>query len=378
MGIRLLRNVIIYRHQLFRPSEGFIVQQTKYLTQYHPVFAGRIVDGTLPNPNLDIKIIRPAGYLNLVRHVLLRDNHVLHHALMHEKPALIHAHFGVEGVYALPLAKKLNIPLITTFHGFDATCSRLGLLRSKKISWLNYLAFRQQLGRDGAAFICVSNFIRDRLLRIGFPENRLITHYIGVDTDLIKPVTQKKAERIILHVARLVEKKGTAYLLKAFSILQKKGLDAKLVIIGDGPLKQELHALATSLDISHQVEFLGVQPPEQVIAWMQKASLFCLPSIEARSGDSEAMGMVLLEAAACQIPVVATNHGGIPEGVKEGETGFLVAEKNPYALAERLIYLLENESLCEKMGLAAREFVERDFNLKLQTEKLEQIYQNVN
>lgn len=367
-----MRKVIIYRHQLFKPSEGFIVQQTKYLSEYRPIFAGRNIYGR--SYETETRLIQPVNPLHLIRHALFRNNNKLYQTLSQDKPDLMHAHFGVEGVYALPLAKKLNIPLITTFHGFDATCSQKALLLSKKISWLNYLIHRQQLAQNGNLFICVSDFIRERLLRLGFPENKLITHYIGVDTDTIKPAQQAPSKKIILHVARLVEKKGTEYLLKAFALLKKKKIEAELVIIGDGPLASTLTALATKLGIQKNVQFLGVQPASEVITWMQKATLFCLPSIEARSGDTEGLGMVFLEAAACQVPVVATQHGGIPEAVHDGNTGLLVPEKNSDALAERLAYLLENDSVRKKMGIAARSLVETKFNLMKQTHKLETIY----
>ena len=368
-----MRNVIIYRHQLFKVSETFIFQQTKHLSEYHPIFAGRYIEDHLPDTNIELRLIRSTGYLNMVHHVLLRNNRLLYQALLPDHASLIHAHFGVEGVYALPLAKKLNIPLVTTFHGFDATCSRKRLLLSRKISWLNYLIHRRQLRQEGNLFICVSNFIKSRLLQLGFPENKLITHYIGVDTETIRPTTAKKTQNIILHVARLVESKGTEFLLRAFAILRQKGLQAELVIIGDGPLRQKLSALSKSLGIEKNVLFLGMQPSDQVIAWMQKSTVFCLPSITTIDA-AEGLGLVLLEASACQIPIVATQTGGIPEAVIHGETGYLVAEKNPYALAEHLVYLIENDSACKKMGAAARQYVEKHFDLKQQTRKLEKIY----
>src|SRR6201999_1336894 len=101
------------------------------------------------------------------------------------RPALLHAHFGIEGVYALPVAKRLGIPLITTFHGFDATLSTAALLRSP--AWANYPLFRRSLARRGALFLSASAFIRERLLAMGFPESRTRVHYIGVDCRAIRP-----------------------------------------------------------------------------------------------------------------------------------------------------------------------------------------------
>lgn len=369
-----MKNIIIYRHQLFKTSEGFIFDQTRYLTRYHPIFAGRKIESQPPLTNLSIKTIQPCTKLALGRHVILRDISALSKALHHEKSSLIHAHFGVEGLYALSLAKELNLPLITTFHGFDATTNRKGLFFSKKISWLHYLAFRSRLIKQGHLFIAVSNFIRDKLLDLHFPEKKILTHYIGVDTNLIKPSIESRNNREILHVARLVDVKGTKYLLKAFSIIQKLHPDVMLTIIGDGPLRRQLQQYAENLGISSFVQFLGALPHNDVIHHMQKASIFCLPSQATSTGNIEALGMVLLEASACAIPIVATDHGGIPEAVRNEETGFLVPERNANALAERLAYLLDNETLRINMGQAGRAYVEDHFDLKKQTQKLEIIY----
>lgn len=368
-----MRDILIYRHQLFKSSEGFITQQTKYLSQHHPIFVGRKIENNPQSSNLSIKTLANYSHAEWMRHVFLRDSKPFQALLSQHQPALLHAHFGVEGVYALPLAKKLTIPLVTTFHGFDATISRKGLALSGKISWLNYLAFRGQLARQGNLFICVSHFIREKVLRLGFPEHKTLTHYVGVDVDYIQPGMPTK-QNLILHVARMVEVKGTRYLLEAFSQLRKQGLEAALVIIGDGPMRNTLMAYAKSLGIADAVYFLGMLPADEVISWMQKATLFCLPSVTARTGAAEALGMVFLEAAACQLPIVATQHGGIPEAVIDGETGFLVKEKNSAELAERIAYLLQNESMCHRMGLAGRKRVESKFNLKQQTDKLEGLY----
>jgi len=315
-----MRTIIIYRHQHFLPSEGFIYQQTKYLREYQPIFVGRTINGELPTPSVNYKLIATTGFANLLRHVFFRSTNSLESLLQNTHPSLIHAHFGVDGVYALPLAKKLAIPLITTFHGFDATNTRKELITSRKISCINYLLHRQELARSGDLFICISNFIRDHLLTMGFPEEKLLTHYIGVDTDLFKP-KQNTSEKIIVNIGRLTEKKGTCYLLQAFAMLDKKHNDTKLIIIGDGPLKQELQTLASTLQISDRVQFLGFRTQQNVLHWLQQASVFCLPTL------SEGLGLVLLEAASCEVPVVASRVGGTAEAIKDNETGFLVPEK---------------------------------------------------
>lgn len=366
-------NVVIYRHQLFLPSEVFITQQAGAMQRYAPVFAGRSVLGTPPE-GYAVASLDGMGTMQRVSQVLFRDPAMLAEELRPFRPALIHAHFGVEGVYALPLAKRLGIPLVTTFHGFDATTTKMALLRSRKPSWINYALLRRQLMEEGSLFVCVSDYIRRQVLKLGFPEERTVTHYIGIDVDHIQPPQAPPEGNVVLHVARLVEKKGTRYLIQAFARVLKDVPEAELVILGDGPLRHELETQAQQLGIGNRVRFLGVQPHEEVMRWMGKSKIFTLPSVTARSGDAEGLGMVHLEAGAMQVPVVATWHNGFPEVFENEGNGYLVPERDADALAQRLVCLLKDEALCRQMGAEARRVVEQKFNIINQTAKLEALY----
>ncbi len=138
-----------------------------------------------------------------------------------------------------------------------------------------------------------------------------------------------------------------------------------------------LNALATALGINNCVRFLGAQPHETVLNLMRGAEIFALPSQTAKNGDSEALGIVFNEASACGVPIVSTWHGGIPEAVLDGETGFLVPERDDAALAEKLDTLLSDRALGEKMGQRGREFVCEVFDIRKQTVKLEGIYDSL-
>jgi glycosyltransferase involved in cell wall biosynthesis len=294
---------------------------------------------------------------------------------------LIHAHFGVEAVYGMELAERLGVPLVTTFHGFDATLTRAELLRSRKPTWIQYLLRRSELSRRGALFIGVSKFILAQLERLGFPAEHTRLHYIGVDPDAFgaSPARDESAERplVILHVARLVEKKGTVYLLEAFARIAAKHPNAALVVIGAGPLRESLARRAAELHVDTRVRWLGALPHAEVREWLQRAAVFCLPSCTAASGDAEGLGLALLEAAASGLPVVATLHGGIPEAVEDGITGYLVPERDAGSLADVLDALLASASLRRRMGDDARRFARTRFDLHLQTRALERLYEGV-
>src|SRR6202044_213624 len=120
--------------------------------------------------------------------------------------------------------------------------------------------------------------------------------------------------------------------------------------------------------------FLGTQPTAVVREWMARAAVFCVPSVVARSGDAEGFGMVFLEAQAMGLPVVSTLSGGIPEAVKHGETGLLVTERNPGALAEAILQLMQDEELWQRLSVAGRRHVVDHFNLARQTGRLEDVF----
>lgn len=370
-------NIIIYRNQLFKISETFIPNQAEKLKYFKPIYVGRKIFGKPPE-NSKIISMDSTHLISHLKYVLFRDTSYFKRKIINLKPKLIHAHFGVEGVYALNLAKELNIPLITTFHGFDATITNKSLLLSKKPAWINYFLFKKQLAKEGDLFICVSEFIRKKVIEMGFPENKTITHYIGIDTNSIQPKMIKKSKyKIILHVARLTEVKGTKYLIDAFATVYKHFNNVKLVIIGTGELEDALRKQVIKLGLNDKILFLGAQPHENVIEWMQKSDIFCLPSITANSGDTEGLGMVFLEAGLCKLPVVATDSGGIPEVVLDNKTGYLVPERDSDKLAEKLLLLLKDENLRKKMGENARATIKERFDINKQTEKLEEIYKEI-
>lgn len=124
---------------------------------------------------------------------------------------LIHAHFAIDGLYALKLAQKKGIPLVTTLHGFDVTVSNKDLLASRSPARINYLLHQHKVKSQGDKFICVSDFIARRALQHGFPESKIIQHYIGIDVNKYQPRAKEDDQGIILHVARLVEKKGQPF-----------------------------------------------------------------------------------------------------------------------------------------------------------------------
>ncbi len=367
----------IFRQNLFRVSEPFITEQAQQLRRYEPFYLGRLRYGPAPEGARSLAL-RDGGWGSAARigwQMATRSAGPFRRALGTVRPSLIHAHFGIDGVHALPLARRLDVPLVTTFHGFDATLSTAALLSSP--AWINYPLFRHRLARDGDLFLCVSAFIRDRVLAMGFPERRTLVHYTGVDWRAIRPRNPGEETPTILHVARLVEMKGTEYLIRAIAALARTHAQVRLDIVGDGPLRSRLQALAGALGVATRVRFLGALPHAEALCHMRRAAMLVLPSVHTPTGRVEGLGMVLLEAAATGVPVVASRVGGIPEGVLDGQTGVLVPGRDAEALCAGMAALLDQPDTRRRMGAAARLLVEQRFDIRRQGETLEGLYDAV-
>jgi colanic acid/amylovoran biosynthesis glycosyltransferase len=368
--------VIIFSDHLLELSETFIHAQASALTAFEPVYAGSQRVAGLDLRKEQIHVINGGNILGRCRELSFKltgfaPDFVRRLGALN--PVLLHAHYGPNGVWALALARNLKIPLIVTFHGSDATLTDLRYHKTHP-SFRYYLAKKGKLKKSSALFLAVSKFVRGKLLEQGFPEERVLVHYTGVDTKKFQPAGTEGSP-LILFVGRLVEFKGAEFLIRAAGELQKQLPASELVLIGEGPLRADLEKLAKQL--LRRYRFLGVRSSEEVREWMNRASVVCMPSITTRSGEGEGLGMVCAEAQAVGKPVVAFDSGGISEVVSHKETGFLAAEGDWQALAEYLFVLLQDTKIRERFGLAARERMLRQFDLEHRTRILEGIYESV-
>jgi glycosyltransferase involved in cell wall biosynthesis len=365
--------VVIYRHYLLQPSETFVRSQAEALQRFTPYYMGlRLMQG-LPLPDERTLVVNRGGLLGRISEVsakLWGFSTPLVKQVQNLNPALIHAHFGQDAAMVLPLAKDLQVPLLVTFHGYDATVRDAHAERS--LAQRIYFRRRESLKREARLFIAVSEFIKKKLLEQGFPPDKIVVHYIGIDTKQFQPDPTVPREPVVLFVGRLVEKKGCEYLIQSMSRVQAAMPEVELVIIGDGRLRSYLENLAK--EKLQRYQFLGVQPPEIVKTWMNRAKVFCVPSITAKSGDAEGFGIVFTEAQAMGLPVVSFVSGGIPEAVAHGKTGFLVAERDSEGLSAYILRFLADEELWRQFSQSGQERVCTIFNLYKQTRVLENIY----
>jgi glycosyltransferase involved in cell wall biosynthesis len=367
--------VIIYRDHLLPSSETFIRAQGEGLLHFQPFYVGmRSENGNgLSLPVDRTYVLNSGDSLGYCREYLLKLGALpsaLDKKVRSVSPELIHAHFGRDASHILPLVRASHLPFFVTFHGWDATADSQTI--GETPSGRRYLRRRAEIGKTATRIIAVSKFIANCLEERGFPKDKTLVHYIGVNTDEFAPDPTVEREDVVLFVARLVEKKGCEFLLRAMKEVQNAIPGAELVVIGDGPLREELTEMAhKSLN---KFTFLGTQSVPSVKAWLNRARVFCVPSIVARSGDAEGFGMVFAEAQAMGTPVVSFASGGVPEAVAHGETGFLAPERDWQQLAKFIIELFQNNSLWNQISVNGRERVQRSFNLQRQCNLLEGFY----
>ncbi|MFW6143571.1 MAG: glycosyltransferase family 4 protein [Patescibacteria group bacterium] len=203
--------------------------------------------------------------------------------------------------------------------------------------------------------------------------------YHGLETDIFsgEEVNRDNQKIKIISVGRLVEKKGFSYLLQASALLKEAGYDFSLEIYGGGPLRENLGTEISRLDLENIVELRGRVPFEEVRDAYLSADIFALACVRAESGDMDGLPNVILEAQLAGLPVVSTRVSGIPEGVVEGETAFLVEPRDSRALSQALLELIEDSKMRKVFGQAGREYVRNNFAVHENVGKLAKLFRKV-
>ncbi len=288
-------------------------------------------------------------------------------------PAFVHAHFGPTGVMAVPLRRKLGLPLITSFYGYDAP------VQEKASAWRDLY---RPLFEVGDLFLVEGPCLRRRLIALGAPPERVTIQRIAIDVERI-PFRPRRVARPgeciqILQVGRMVEKKGFVHTVRAFAEVHRAHPHTRLLFIGDGPLRPSLQALVSELGLDRVVHFLGFTSRAAYMTIAERCHVLVQPSVTASDGDTEGGApTVLLEMQAAGMPIVATRHADIPHVVVEGGSALLVPERDETALAEALNAVIEHPERWEEMGRVGRRFVTERHNIALEVKRLERTYEAV-
>lgn len=271
------------------------------------------------------------------------------------KPDIALIEYGTLGALAHDACRRARVPFVVHFHGHDT--SRIETLDKFGDDY-------RKMFQDAAGIVAVSQPMRDKLIDLGAPANRVHLNPYGVDCSDDGTVGHNDTAPVLLAVGRMVEKKAPHLTLLAFYNALAEVPDAQLRIIGDGPLLPICQDLAENLHVQDKVVFLGRQGHEVVFQELSRARAFVQHSIEASDGDCEGTPVAILEASAAGIPVIATKHAGIPEAVIDGETGFLVDERDVASMSQRMIEVCRSPELAATLGTHARRHIRQHYSLQ--------------
>jgi len=376
-----LGNILVYRSHILPISQTFVFNQSIYLERYKAYILGskKTKETSMILPPDRVTLVNEGGFIGLLRELLFKLFGVItrdvKHWLDQVNPQLIHAHFGPDGAYVLPLAKKLHLPLVVSFLGTDVTLNE-NVAKKTYMSFKFYYHRKSDLIDYVTAAVVPSEFVKQHVIAHGFPESKIKLIHHGIDISKFTIELSKPIWGNILFVGRLIPLKGLDFLINAVQLLRENDYNLHLTVIGDGEYRKYCEDLADKKLISGY-DFLGSQPQDMVIEAMSKAYIFCMPSITMPNGEAETFGMVFAEAQAMGVPVVSFDSGGISEVVENGVTGFLVEEKNLVALADAIEKVLLDLDLYKTMRIAARKRVEQYFDLNKQNEILESLYDDI-
>jgi colanic acid/amylovoran biosynthesis glycosyltransferase len=277
------------------------------------------------------------------------------------------AEYGMTGSVALGICQELEIPLVVHFHGSDAY--------SRPILSKYHETYKKMFAYC-SAIIAVSRHMVDQLIKLGAPPEKVIHNVYGVDVEQFKPACLRTRPLQILAVGRFVEKKAPYLTVLAFKRVLERLPEARLIMAGDGILRDVCQNIVRSLHIEHAVSLTGVADHNQVCELMQHSRIFAQHSLVPASEDSEGTPVGIIEAGASGLPVVSTSHAGIIDVVIHGKTGFLVDEGDIDGMSEYLYQLLTNTEMALEMGRCAREHIRENFDMNSSIRKLRAILDN--
>ncbi len=269
---------------------------------------------------------------------------------------------GLMGAFVHRACEQAALPFVVHFHGLDAFGREL-LER-----WQEHY---RQFFKTAAQLVVVSEAMRSQLIKLGAPAARVVLAPYGVAVDGVAPAHPLQAGPRFVAVGRFVEKKAPHITLAAFGEVHRQVPTARLTMIGDGPMLNACREWAAKSGLAGAVTFAGVQSRAEVSRHMAASGIFVQHSVTAANGDSEGLPLAVLEAGAHGLPVVSTRHAGIPDAVREGVDGLLVAEKDVKAMSLAMLRLAQNAAVAAQLGASFRTRVGEHYSRRCSIERLQ-------
>jgi len=281
-----------------------------------------------------------------------------------KKSDIIHAQWALSGLIGVILKKLYNKNLVLTIHGAVFYTKKFSSLVKFVLKNTDHVIFNSNYTKEKAfEIIKVKSY---SIIPTSVDINKF--SYIK-NSDLHKKLKLSKDTKIILSVGRLVERKGFEYLIEAMSLLKNKNVH--LVIVGKGPLKNKLVNLANELD---NITFIDEISDKELLRYYSESYLLVNSSIIDKKGDTEGLGMTTIESMACKTPVIGSRVGGIKEVIRDGVNGYLVKEKSPEEISNKISKLISNNSLRNKLGLNGRKTVENNYTWQENSKETLKVY----
>lgn len=350
-------------------SETFIQAQKKYLKgNVFYYFGGKIptqLEGSL------IKLNRAERLTFKIQKKMKRASFnskevALIKSFKKQKIDVIIAQYGPTAQVLLKVCRHLNIPLITHFHGYDASIYET----IKRFE--NY----KEVFAYSSKVIAVSKKMEQMLLDIGCPKEKLVQNTYGPQPEFLE-VKSTFSKKQFIAIGRFTDKKAPYYTIIAFKEVVKKHPDAVLFIAGDGVLLNTCKNLIQLYKLENNIKLLGVISSFEFRKYLSESIAFVQHSITANSGDMEGTPLAVLESSAAGLPVIATNHAGIPDVIINNETGFIVEEHDVEAMADKMCYAIENIDNMKEMGEKGKERIQENFTLERYIKVLDELVQQV-
>ena len=371
--------VASYCTTFLKPEMYHIYRQVAGLRNFETFVVTKERKNAKQFPFPDVRIHRN-GRVNFIRRFWLKyirkeppiiyrgEYQALEKALEQKRVDLMHVYFGHTGVHLLPFIERWPKPTVVSFHGMDVQT------RENQPGYIDHL---RALLKAVPLVMVRSESLKDRLLQIGCREDKIRMNRTSIPTGnfpfMIRDEPPDGGWKLV-QACRLIEKKGLDNTLRVFSVFLKAFPNATLTIAGEGPLEQALWKLAEDLGIRNRVRFTGFVSGEDLRDLYFDSHIFIHPSRITGDQNQEGVPNSMLEAMSTGLPVLATLHGGIPEVIEDGITGFLSPENDERALFDNLMKMVNHPDRWRGMGDEAGEVVRERFDQERGILNLESIY----
>ncbi len=331
--------------------------------------------------DVSVATVRPVGYteevdlfaprhavdrlLNVGATKLNRTPPTVFRAARERQVDVLHAHFGLDGYRLLGGARRLGLPLVTTFYGYDTV--RL----PRERGWAKRYS---RLAQEGTLFVTASEDHRRDMISLGFPSDRLRVVKLGLDVDSIRFVARETSGPRIMLIGRMVEKKGMSTAIEALRIAREQNEAVTLDIYGDGPLRAEIEDQIAQSKLGDCVTLHGAVANSVIVEALYDHGVLLVPSVSPGDGDKEGIPQTIVEGMATGIPVIGSTHAGIPELVRDDVTGLVAPERDAPALAAAIGRLTQDDALAARLSVAGRKAVRELHHLPMLVARLEACY----